>query len=88
MHRTTGFSINPKLIDNGPATIQLLDDLLDLSDDEVAELLAEVESKDRGFVFVRRQADAALGDQISAMKLVGVNVDRETRREMPAGDTE
>ena len=34
----------------------------------LAELLAEVESKDRGFVFVQRQADADIGDQISAMR--------------------
>lgn len=80
-------SINPKLIENGPATIQLLDDLLDLSDEKVSDLLAEVDSKERGFMFVQRQADAGIGDQISAMKLVGVNVDRESRREMPGGDT-
>ena len=80
-------SINPKLIDNGPATVQILDDLLDLPDDKTAELLAEVESKDRGFVFVRRQADADIGDEIAAMRLAGVNVDRESRREMPGGDT-
>jgi len=80
-------SINPKLIDNGPATIQLLDDMLDLSDEKVAELLADVAAQDRGFVFVARQADADVGDQISAMRLAGVNVDRESRREMPGGDT-
>ena len=80
-------SINPKLIDNGPATVQILDDLLDLPDDEVAELIAEIAAKDRGFVFVRRQADADIGDQLAAMKLPGVNVDRESRREMPGGDT-
>ena len=80
-------SINPKLIENGTATVQILDDLLDLPDDKVAELLAEIESKDRGFVFVRRQADADVGDQLAAMKLAGVNVDRESRREMPGGDT-
>jgi cell division protein FtsI (penicillin-binding protein 3) len=80
-------SINPKLIENGTATVQVLDDLLDLPDDKVAELLAEIESKDRGFVFVRRQADADIGDQLAAMKLAGVNVDRESRREMPGGDT-
>ena len=80
-------SINPKLIENGPATVQLLDDLLELSDEKVAELLAEIERKDRGFVFVRRQADAAIGDQLASMRLVGVNVDRESRREMPGGDT-
>jgi len=80
-------SINPKLIDNGPATVQVLDDLLDLPDDETAQLLAEIESKERGFVFVRRQADADIGDEISSLKLAGVNVDRESRREMPGGDT-
>jgi cell division protein FtsI (penicillin-binding protein 3) len=80
-------SINPKLIENGPATVQLLDDLLDLSDEKVNELLLEVASKERGFVFVKRQADAAVGEQISAMRLAGVNVDRESRREMPGGDT-
>ena len=80
-------SINPKLIENGPATIQLLDDMLDLSDEKVAELLADVAAQDRGFVFVARQADAAVGDQISSMRLAGVNVDRESRREMPGGDT-
>jgi cell division protein FtsI (penicillin-binding protein 3) len=80
-------SVNPKLIDNGPATVQILDDLLELSDEKVAELLAEIESKDRGFVFVRRQADADIGDQLASMKLAGVNVDRESRREMPGGDT-
>lgn len=80
-------SINPKLIENGPATVQVLDDLLDLSDEETTSLLAEIAAKDRGFMFVRRQADAAIGDEIAAMKLAGVNVDRETRREMPGGDT-
>jgi cell division protein FtsI (penicillin-binding protein 3) len=80
-------SINPKLVENGPATVQLLDDLLGLDDEKTTELLAEIATKDRGFVFVQRQADAAIGDQLSAMRLAGVNVDRETRREMPGGDT-
>jgi cell division protein FtsI (penicillin-binding protein 3) len=80
-------SINPKLIENGPATVQLLDDLLGLDDEKVEELLLEVASKDRGFVFVKRQADAAIGDQIAELRLPGVNVDRESRREMPGGDT-
>ncbi len=79
-------SINPKLIDNGPATVQLLDDLLDLSDEKTTELLAEIDAKQRGFVFVARQADAAIGEQIAGMKLAGVNVDDESRREQPGGD--
>lgn len=80
-------SINPKLIENGPATVQLLDDLLDLPDDTTTALLSEIETKDRGFVFVARQADAAIGDEIAGMKLPGVNVERVSRREMPGGDT-
>jgi cell division protein FtsI (penicillin-binding protein 3) len=80
-------SINPKLIENGPATIQLLDDLLDLADDEVADLLFEVERKAKGFVYVVRQADAGIGDQIESLDLSGVNVERVDRREMPGGDT-
>ncbi|MGI9646662.1 MAG: hypothetical protein ACR2O6_15250, partial [Ilumatobacteraceae bacterium] len=80
-------SINPQLIENGPASIQLLDDLLELSDDKVAELHAEVTAADRGFVYVARQVDVAAGEQIAAMGLPGINVDREDRREVPGGDT-
>ncbi len=80
-------SINPKLIENGPATIQLLDDLLGLPDEKVARLLSEVAAADRGFVYVARQVDRGVGEQIDEMGLPGVNVDREDRREMPGGDT-
>jgi cell division protein FtsI (penicillin-binding protein 3) len=79
-------SINPKLIENGPATVQLLDDLLGLTDDKVNELLAAIDAKSTGFMFVKRQADADIGAQISGMHLAGVNVDEESRREMPGGD--
>ncbi|MGA9279301.1 peptidoglycan D,D-transpeptidase FtsI family protein [Ilumatobacter sp.] len=80
-------SINPKLIENAPATVQLLDDLLGLSDEKVDELLDEVTTADRGFVYVARQVDDSVGDQIAALNRPGVNVDAETRREMPGGDT-
>ncbi|MEL6891758.1 MAG: penicillin-binding protein 2 [Actinomycetota bacterium] len=80
-------SINPKLIENGPAVVQMLDDLLDLDDDKVASLLREVAAADRGFVYVARQADDDVGDQIAALRLAGVNVDGTTRREMPGGFT-
>ena len=80
-------SINPKLIVNGPATVQLLHDLLDLPDDKVAELLLAVQQKDRGFVYVARQVDSSVGAQIAGLDLAGVNVDDEARREMPGGAT-
>ncbi|MFT4616273.1 MAG: cell division protein FtsI (penicillin-binding protein 3) [Minisyncoccia bacterium] len=80
-------SINPKLMVNGAVVVQELDTLLDLSDKKVASLLIEVESKARGFVYVARQIDANAGDFIRALGHAGVNVDPESRREMPGGDT-
>ncbi|MFK8023633.1 MAG: peptidoglycan D,D-transpeptidase FtsI family protein [Ilumatobacter sp.] len=83
-------SINPKLLENGPATVQLLDGLLDLSDERVESLMAEVnkpEGERRGFVYVARQVDADLGDQIRGLGRAGINVDAEARREMPGGRT-
>ncbi|MFK7918309.1 MAG: peptidoglycan D,D-transpeptidase FtsI family protein [Ilumatobacter sp.] len=83
-------SINPKLIDNGPATVQLLDDLLGLSESKVDELLEEVgrpEGDRRGFVYVARQVDADIAARIDALNRAGINVDGEARREMPGGQT-
>lgn len=80
-------SINPKLLVDGAVVVQELDTLLDLSDEKVASLLSEVESKDRGFVYVARQVDANAGDFIRSLGHAGVNVDDESRREMPGGDT-
>lgn len=80
-------SINPKIIENGAATVELLADLLDLPDEKTAELLDEVARKERGFVYVARQVDAGLGEQIASLGRAGVNVDHETQRVMPGGDT-
>jgi len=80
-------SINPKLIENGPATVQLLDDLLGLSDEKTAALLDEIARADRGFVYVARQVDAAIGEQIDGLGRAGINVDPEARRELPGGQT-
>ncbi len=83
-------SINPKLVENGPATVQMLDDFLDLPDDKVADLLVEVGrplAERRGFVYVARQVDAEVGQHIQALNRAGINVDDESRREMPGGLT-
>jgi cell division protein FtsI (penicillin-binding protein 3) len=83
-------SINPKLLENAPATVQMLDDLLDLSDGKVAELLAASAlppEERKGFVYVARQVDASVGQIISSLNRAGVNVDSVTRREMPGGLT-
>ena len=83
-------SINPKLIENGPATVQLLGDLIGLSDQRVADLLFEVgrpADERRGFVYVARQVDAEIGQQIEALNRAGINVDAEARRVLPGGLT-
>ena len=54
--------------------------MLGLSDEKVADLLDEVATKDRGFVYVARQVDAALGEQISDLELAG----RQRRPRGPA----
>jgi cell division protein FtsI (penicillin-binding protein 3) len=78
-------SLNPKLVENGEATIQLLDDLLDLSDDKVDELTSEVLSKERGFVYVARQVDDEVGEQVASLELPGVSVQDDNRRELTGG---
>ena len=81
-------SINPKLVVDGAAVLSDLDNLLDLSDEKVASLAGELDRVDkRGFVYVSRQIDANIGDFIRDLGHAGVNVDDESRREMPGGDT-
>lgn len=80
-------SINPMLIENGDATIQSLHNLLELSDEKIEELRAEIAAADLGFVYVARQVDADVGEQIESLGLPGVNVDQDSRREYPGGDS-
>lgn len=80
-------SINPKLITDPDATLSTLVALLDLSETKVDELRREMASRERGFVYVARQVPDAVGDQIRALRLSGVDVVREDRRILPGGDT-
>lgn len=80
-------SINPRLINDPAATLSVLSTLLNLDVDVQQRLYDEMVSKERGFVYVRRQVDASLGAQIAELRLSGVNVDDEPRRILPGGDT-
>ncbi len=80
-------SINPKLISDGAATVRILTSMLGLDADEQARLTDEITAKTRGFVYVRRQVDAAVGAQLAQLGMIGVNVDKEDRRVLPGGDT-
>ena len=60
---------------------------------ELASLL-EIEKKelrrklasDKSFVFLRRQLPPQIGDQVAAMKLPGIGLDKEYRRFYPSGE--
>jgi cell division protein FtsI (penicillin-binding protein 3) len=61
--------------------------VLGLTDERRAELQETMADKDRGFVYVARQIDDAVGEQIDALDLVGVDVVSEDRRILPGGMT-
>ena len=78
-------SVNPKLVTDETGTARLLQSFLGLSEGETRELYDDLVTKQRGFVYVRRQVDFDLGQQIAHLDLVGVNVDAEDRRVLPGG---
>jgi cell division protein FtsI (penicillin-binding protein 3) len=80
-------TINPKLIENPSATAAILQGVLGLTDERRAELEQVMAAKDRGFYYVARQIDDAVGEQIDALDLVGVDVVAEDRRILPGGTT-
>ena len=80
-------SVNPKLVDDEAATATMLQQTLQLSDEETSELLAALMAKETGFRYVRRQVDPAIGEQLRALEIEGINVDDEDRRILPGGET-
>jgi cell division protein FtsI (penicillin-binding protein 3) len=80
-------SVNPKLVDDEAATATMLQQTLQLTDEETSELLAALIAKETGFRYVRRQVDPAIGEQLRALKIEGINVDDEDRRILPGGET-
>jgi cell division protein FtsI (penicillin-binding protein 3) len=80
-------SVNPRLVEDPESTARMLQSVLGLSDERHDSLLADLVARERGFVYVARQVDDALGDQISSLRLSGVDVTREDRRILPGGNT-
>ncbi|HET9547514.1 MAG TPA: penicillin-binding protein 2, partial [Desertimonas sp.] len=64
----------------------ILGDLLELPEARRSELLDQVARCDCGFLYIARQADPRVGQQISSLGLVGVSVYDEDRRMMPGGN--
>ena len=72
-------AVNPRQVLDAAGTIARSGDLLGLSDERRADLLTEMQTCDCGFLYVARQADPQIGEQISALDLVGVTVYDEDR---------
>lgn len=80
-------AVNPKQVVDPVMTAESFARILDLDADEREELEAAMVAKEVGFVYVARQVDTALGDEIRALELPGVSVTREDRRTLPGGVT-
>ncbi|MET0145839.1 MAG: penicillin-binding protein 2 [Ilumatobacteraceae bacterium] len=80
-------AVNPMQVQDPVGTADTFASILQLSADRRDELEAQMAAQDRGFVYVARQVDDALGEQVSALELAGVSVYREDRRMVPGGDT-
>jgi cell division protein FtsI (penicillin-binding protein 3) len=80
-------SVNPKLVADPEGTVRTLATVLGLTDQEQADLYAALVAKDKGFVYVKRQVDVSVGQQIADLQLSGVNVDPEDKRVLPGGET-
>ena len=78
-------SVNPKLVTDAAGTARMLQSFLGLDDTETRQLYDKMVAKDSGFVYVRREVDREVGQQVSSLKLTGVNVDPEDRRVLPGG---
>ena len=80
-------SVNPKLVSDPEGTVRTLTTVLGLTDQEQADLFGALVAKDKGFVYVKRQIDVSIGQQIADLQLTGVNVDAEDLRVLPGGET-
>ncbi len=80
-------SVNPKLVTDVEGTLRVLTEMLTLTPEEQQSVRDALVAKEKGFVYVRREVDVSIGEQLEQLGLVGVNVDREDLRVLPGGET-
>jgi cell division protein FtsI (penicillin-binding protein 3) len=80
-------SVNPHLVTDVAGTVRILTELLGLDATEQASLSNALIAKESGFVYVRRQVDAAVAQQLAQLGMTGINVDAEDKRLLPGGET-
>jgi cell division protein FtsI (penicillin-binding protein 3) len=80
-------AVNPKQVTDPVGTGRVFASVLGLRPDRRDALVTAMRAKDKGFVYVARQVDDSVADQVRALDLAGVAVYPEDRRTMPGGDT-
>ncbi|KQP16150.1 penicillin-binding protein 2 [Pseudorhodoferax sp. Leaf265] len=74
----------PEEVDRDPAKLRQLAKLLDMP---IADLNKRLEDEDKTFVWLRRQVDAPIAQQIMALKIKGVHERPEYKRHYPEGES-
>lgn len=74
---------SPEVIERDPEKLRALANLLELSP---AELDKKLQDEDKNFVWLRRQVDEAVAQQIADLKIKGVFSRMEYKRVYPAGE--
>lgn len=73
----------PEDVDRDPAKLKKLAQLLDMP---LAELNRKLKDEDKTFVWLKRQLDDPVGQQIAALKINGVHSRKEYKRQYPEGE--
>jgi cell division protein FtsI (penicillin-binding protein 3) len=73
----------PEDVDRDPANLKKLAKLLDMS---MVDLNHKLEDEDKSFVWLKRQVDESVGQQIEALKIKGIYQRKEYKRQYPEGE--
>jgi cell division protein FtsI (penicillin-binding protein 3) len=80
-------AVNPKQVQDPAATADALARVLDLTSERERDLEVAMAKRDRGFLYVARQVDPALAEELQKLELPGLTTYREDRRTFPGGVT-
>ncbi len=73
----------PEDVDRDPVKLKKLAQLLDMP---MAELNRKLKDEDKTFVWLKRQLDDPIGQQIAALKINGIHSRKEYKRQYPEGE--
>ena len=73
----------PEDVERDPKQLQQLASLLEMP---LAELTKKLQDEDKTFVWIKRQVDESLGLQVKALKLSGIHIRPDFKRQYPESD--